>query len=57
MSGTRTCTSPVRSVEANLPMPVRRLNSNSGAHLYFYDVLFQALHECDNVITFLFGNL
>lgn len=27
------------------------------APLYFHDVFFQALHECDYLITFLLGNL
>ena len=57
MSGTVVGTSSVRPVETNLPTHVRRLDSMLGTRLCFHDVFFQALHECDNLITFLFGNL
>ena len=57
MSGTVARTSSLRFVEGNLPTHVRRLDSIAVAQLCFYDVFLQALHECDDFITFLFGNL
>ena len=57
MSGTLARMSSVRPVEGNLPAHVRRLDSIAVAQLCFYNVFLQALHECDNLITFLLGNL
>jgi hypothetical protein len=57
MSGTIARTSSVRPVEGNLPTHVRRLDSIAVAQLCFHDVFFQALHERDDLITLLLGNL
>jgi hypothetical protein len=57
MRGAEARMSSVRPVEGNLPTHTRRQIPSRLPKLCFHYVGFQALHECDNVITFLLGNL